>query len=297
MNIEQAILETLEHHKASILAAPTSNRANIIREVVRASASSYGNKPTLKDLAVVLASLKRKRSTLHDDFSGFIAPQIREQFDVMTKVRETKDAFDQKHGTDTQSIYAQSELPDENLAGRENCARYHPSPVASVNAGLSKLKKLGVNLRDFVFVDIGSGLGRNLLIASAYSFKRVVGIEISAYLNRIAVENIRRASPFFEHADAIQLLCVNALDYDLPDDNLVLYCWEPFSGEMADNFVRRLEDSLRNSPRKIYLVFLGAAFDQIKTSKEFSVCDMFETPDNTWSEDTFFLMSIFESNV
>jgi tRNA G46 methylase TrmB len=43
-----------------------------------------------------------------------------------------------------------------------------------------------------VFVDVGSGMGRVVLQAARYSFRKVIGVEISETLHGIAWENIDR---------------------------------------------------------------------------------------------------------
>jgi hypothetical protein len=47
-------------------------------------------------------------------------------------------------------------------------------------------------LQDFTFIDLGSGKGRVLLMAAAYGFKRIIGVEFMPELHRVAEENIRK---------------------------------------------------------------------------------------------------------
>ena len=47
---------------------------------------------------------------------------------------------------------------------------------------------------EYVFVDIGAGKGFALLVAAEHPFKRVMGIEFSESLARIARENIQTYS-------------------------------------------------------------------------------------------------------
>ena len=50
---------------------------------------------------------------------------------------------------------------------------------------------LPIELERFTFVDIGSGKGRTLLMASEFPFKRIVGVELMEELHRAAEENLR----------------------------------------------------------------------------------------------------------
>jgi tRNA G46 methylase TrmB len=53
------------------------------------------------------------------------------------------------------------------------------------------MASLPIEFEQFTFVDLGSGKGRTLLMASEYPFKRIVGVELIAELHRAAEENIR----------------------------------------------------------------------------------------------------------
>ena len=50
--------------------------------------------------------------------------------------------------------------------------------------------KLDVDHREFSFVDYGSGKGRVLMLAAAYPFRRILGVEFSESLDRVARDNI-----------------------------------------------------------------------------------------------------------
>ncbi len=54
------------------------------------------------------------------------------------------------------------------------------------------LNSMPVAVDGFTFVDLGSGKGRTLLMASEYPFRRIIGVEILVELNKIAQQNIVR---------------------------------------------------------------------------------------------------------
>src|SRR5215470_7346670 len=54
------------------------------------------------------------------------------------------------------------------------------------------LAQLDVNFSDYTFIDIGSGKGRTLLMASDYPFRRILGVELLPELDRTARENIAK---------------------------------------------------------------------------------------------------------
>ncbi len=63
---------------------------------------------------------------------------------------------------------------------------------------------------DFTFVDLGSGKGRVLLMASEYSFKKIIGVEFSEELNQTAQKNIRSYRNPAQKCREIEAVCQDA---------------------------------------------------------------------------------------
>jgi hypothetical protein len=264
-----------------------------LREISERLVITYG-RAVERNVSAVLRVLISSQGC--SDILKYAEDTARQSFDAVTAHREGEERFDDINGTETSTIYEQLELAETISVERvTECSRYHPSPIKSVRCNLDKLKAKGITYQDYVFIDIGSGLGRNLLIASDYPFKMVIGVEISAYLCQKALINITKYRCRHPDNAPIEVRCVNALDYNLPAENMVLYFWEPFGRKSADEFCSKLEVYLSLHKTKIILIFLGGAFAGIKNSKKFKLVDMFETEDNTVSKDKHFLMSVFES--
>ena len=68
---------------------------------------------------------------------------------------------------------------------------YQPTQPDLFREMLEALKQQShFDFRDFVFVDLGSGKGRTLLMASDYPFRRIVGVELLPALHQAAQENL-----------------------------------------------------------------------------------------------------------
>lgn len=169
---------------------------------------------------------------------------------VETERQESDATFDEEWNVDTGGIYRpkESEVSGENWA---HGVRYQAVDATVLRA---TLKGLAINFSDFTFVDFGSGKGRALLIASEFGFKRIIGIEYCADLNRIAAENLRR---HFKAArrDSIELITSDAATVALPEDPLVLYLFNPFSRAVMSRVVQNATDSFRQNPRRIVVVY------------------------------------------
>lgn len=109
--------------------------------------------------------------------------------------------------------------------GNPDRADYEPSGWLDLGRVLRRLE-IG---RDDVFVDLGCGKGRVMLLAARYPFRRVIGVEISEDLSATARRNVaaRRARL---RCPAVEVITADALDYRIPDDATVVYIFNAFRG-------------------------------------------------------------------
>src|ERR1051326_9070709 len=81
---------------------------------------------------------------------------------------------------------------------------YQPTEPALFHEMLDSLK---VDFSDFTFIDIGSGKGRTLLMASDYPFRKILGVELLPELHRVAQENIVKYKSDSQKCFAIESVC------------------------------------------------------------------------------------------
>ena len=84
------------------------------------------------------------------------------------------------------------------------------------------LRSVGIPYERTVFVDVGSGAGRVVLMASEYPFKAVIGIELSPELHAVAQANLRSFPAARRRAWDTRLVCGDATTYSLPPDPVLL---------------------------------------------------------------------------
>lgn len=142
-----------------------------------------------------------------------------------------------------------SGIPDDSFNTSEHHVAVNPRVFKSA------LAATGIDFRQFVFVDVGSGLGRAVILAMDYGFQKIVGVEISKKLNDRAIENLNSLASSGNGGESpYELLNMNALHYDLPDQNLCIHIYRPFSHELMAAFLEKIERSLGECPRKIIVV-------------------------------------------
>jgi predicted RNA methylase len=140
-------------------------------------------------------------------------------------------------------------LEDLGLAG-EGREFYAPAGWLTLNRILPRRE---VTPQD-VFLDLGSGMGRMVIrAASRYSFARVIGVEISEELHRIAQDNL--TSTRARLRSPVQLVCADVLDYQIPDDVSVVFLNNPFRGAVFRHTIDALTESLDRAPRRLRVIY------------------------------------------
>jgi len=92
------------------------------------------------------------------------------------------------------------------------------------------------------FLDIGSGKGGAMVIANQFPFEKVNGLEISIPLCNIAKENL------YKLGYNGRILNHSATTFDGYRDYDILYMYDPFRGEMFEEAIAQIENSIGNKP-------------------------------------------------
>ena len=166
---------------------------------------------------------------------------------------ERDSSFDRRFATDTGGRVAPGELGITDAATRDQAILYLPSP-ARVTRWM--LDHLGVDYRQFSFVDLGCGKGRVLLVASEYPFQAIVGVEISEQLTAIARDNLTRYRPRRRKCWAVRVENSDATSFDFPQTPLVVHFYHPFEPTLTAAVLARLEQSVVHAPRPIVIAYL-----------------------------------------
>lgn len=162
-------------------------------------------------------------------------------------------AFDRRYGTDTAGVVKQASL---DVAGE---TWVHAGPYQGIDEREfhAIMRALPIRHEDFTFVDIGSGKGKALLLASRYPFRKIRGVEFSQALHRAACRNV---SVFRDEGQAcadIEPICMDATRYELPAEACLLFLYNPFEAAVMRPFVERLARSLAAAPRPTVILYLN----------------------------------------
>lgn len=161
--------------------------------------------------------------------------------------------FDMAHGTDTSGLIRGEDLPTGHPSGLWSTAYYGISPTLLLHL----LNTLDIEHQRFTFLDLGSGKGRALLLASRFPFRRILGIELSPQLSTIAAANIANFSAPWQQCRNIEAHTGDATTIDYPGGPIVLYLYNPFLVPVLKRCLRNLVRTLANEPREIHLIYIN----------------------------------------
>jgi SAM-dependent methyltransferase len=129
---------------------------------------------------------------------------------------------------------------------------YQPTEPALFHEMMAALP---IAFEQFTFIDLGSGKGRTLLMASEYPFRKIVGVELIAELHQAAEENIRAYRSATQECSEIEAVCGDACDFSFPGEQLVLYLFNPLPEAGMRRMMANLEKSLAANPRAVYVLY------------------------------------------
>ena len=164
--------------------------------------------------------------------------------------------YDWDHGVDTTGATVHWR---DRLLGVFHSA-YQPTEPALFH---EMLCALAIDFTGFVFIDLGSGKGRTLLMATEYPFRRIVGVELLPALNRVAQENLRKYTSATQKCFALESVCADACQFEFPAEPTVLYLFNPLSESGLAMVIENLERSLKAHPRKVFVLYHNPLLERV----------------------------------
>ncbi len=164
--------------------------------------------------------------------------------------------FDELHGTDTGSLIPGELLSQAHPHGRHGTA-YHgvaPSLFAKL---LRRWREFAQNpVSRTVFIDMGAGKGRAMLLAAQEPFRRVLGVELDSALAAIAQQNLMQWQTRYA-GPPMQLRQGDALRLRLPAGPCAVFLFNPFDAVVMDRLLARLLHHFRTRPGELDLIYVN----------------------------------------
>ncbi|MGC1372466.1 MAG: class I SAM-dependent methyltransferase [Candidatus Sulfotelmatobacter sp.] len=185
---------------------------------------------------------------------------IRDSTPERRRLRYGDAEFDWEHRVDTTSATVSWR---DRLLGIFH-SPYQPTEAALFHEMLSALREqTECDFRDFIFIDLGSGKGRTLLMASDSPFRRVFGVELLPELHRAAQDNLTKYRSETQQCFAVQSICGDATEFRFPEEPTVLYLFNPLPESGLRRMLANLESSLRQHPRTVYVLYHNPLLEHV----------------------------------
>ena len=156
--------------------------------------------------------------------------------------------WDRRLGIRTGGSYS----PDLFGIHNSDCHEYGPTLRGEFRKAM---KKVPLSECKDVFLDFGSGMGRMVIMAATYPFRKVIGVELVPELNEIARQNLERARPRLRCAD-VELVTCDATKFAIPPDVSVIFFNNPFEGEVLRSIFRDIRQSVDSHPRRVTIIYI-----------------------------------------
>jgi SAM-dependent methyltransferase len=173
-------------------------------------------------------------------------------------------SFDRRHGTETRHLVEVAQQDDVSSPNRAHGIRYEPSRARPLRRLLRELPLP----RASVFVDIGCGKGRALMVAAQAGFRRLVGVDYSPDLCRAARRNLEGLARGSDGGFSFEVIECDAADFAFAGDHDVIYLFNPFDESVLRRVLDRLEASLRAHPRTVWIIYLSPIWEEAIARRE-----------------------------
>jgi len=141
---------------------------------------------------------------------------------------------------------------------------YQPTQADLFHEMIESLREqTHADFHDFVFIDLGSGKGRTLLMASDYPFRRIIGVELLPALHQAAQDNLSKYRSESQKCFVLETICGDAIQFPFPDGPAILYLFNPFPESGLRRVIENLEKSLCARPRRVYVLYHNPLLEHV----------------------------------
>jgi SAM-dependent methyltransferase len=166
--------------------------------------------------------------------------------------------FDLEFGVRTSGLVAGRHLNAGHRHDRHVTAYYAIAP--SVFQGILvrwRLSKPIAPIDAYTFIDLGAGMGRALLLAAAYPFRAVVGVELHPTLARIARGNLALWRAAGRAHVPTRMHSCDAADFSLPPGPCLIFLFNPFDAPVLRRLLRNWKKNIAGRSGHLDILYVN----------------------------------------
>lgn len=168
--------------------------------------------------------------------------------------------FDTKYG-----IHTTTPIKLRNLTiksdNRNRGITYNATRVIPLKKLFCKIKSMIP--ADSVFVDLGCGKGRTLLIASQFGLKKAVGVEFAHELCETAKKNCSIYKAKTAIGTKFQIIELDVAEYTVKTNENVFFMFNPFDDVILKKVLNNITSSLKQLNRKALIIYCNPKYGNI----------------------------------
>jgi predicted RNA methylase len=166
--------------------------------------------------------------------------------------------FDKRYGVETGGLIQGSELRSGHRNDEFNTAYYGMAPSRfrwAMEFWIADQSH--PSIENYSFVDLGCGKGRAVMMASQYTFRQAIGVELHASLAAIAEANLAHWTATGQAACPVQIRCQDASEFLFPEGPCLLYLFHPFGAPVLKRLIERIEADFADPARTLDLIYFN----------------------------------------
>lgn len=183
----------------------------------------------------------------------------------MTKAEGfTQHPFDLKWGVQTSGLIPGRLLKTGHIHDRHSTAYFGVAP--SVFRALLRRwqrTKPAAAIEQFTLIDVGAGMGRAILLAAEYPFRRVVGVELNPLLAKVAQRNVEIWQAAGRALSPMQVICGDAVDAPFAKGPCVAFLFNPFGASVMRRLLKRLAVDFADRAGQLDLLYVNSEQEHV----------------------------------
>lgn len=172
--------------------------------------------------------------------------------------------FDLDHGVQTSGLIPGRFLKTGHVHDRHSTAYFGVAPSV-FHALLKRWRRTRPTapIERFTFLDLGAGMGRALLLASEYPFRKVLGVELNPILAATARRNLTKWRAARRVTSPTRVIIDDAVSVRLPAGPCLIFLFNPFGASVMRRLMKRLAVHYAGQPNQLDLLYVNNEQDRV----------------------------------